>query len=56
MRLKFWRWAHVKAEQLWHWIYYNRLPEGIENRRLSKLQPRAMNVEVSYQIKDWRDF
>lgn len=28
MRLRFWRWAHRRAEVLWHWIYYNRLPEG----------------------------
>lgn len=33
MRLKFWRWAHNSAEALWHWIYYNRLPDGIEQMR-----------------------
>jgi len=32
MRLKFWRWAHDTAERLWHWIYYNRIPEVIEQR------------------------
>jgi hypothetical protein len=29
MRLRFWIWAHNKAEKLWHWIYYKRmLPLG----------------------------
>jgi len=32
MRLRFWRWAHRRAEELWHWIYYYRLPEGINKR------------------------
>lgn len=33
LRLKFWHWAHKSTERLWHWIYYNRLPEGIEQTR-----------------------
>lgn len=36
MRLKFWRWAHRKAEQLWHWIYYHRIPEGIKTRKANE--------------------
>lgn len=32
MRVKFWRWAHDRAEALWHWIYYHRVPEGIAQR------------------------
>lgn len=35
MSLKFWRWAHHRAEALWHWIYYNRLPEGRDFKRRS---------------------
>lgn len=33
MRLKFWRWAHDASERLWHLIYYNRLPEGIAQKK-----------------------
>lgn len=33
IKLKFWYWAHDRAEALWHWIYYNRIPEGIEERK-----------------------
>jgi len=25
MPLWFWQWAHVKAEKLWHWIYYKKV-------------------------------
>jgi hypothetical protein len=25
LRLRFWRWAHDRAEALWHWIYYKKL-------------------------------
>jgi hypothetical protein len=32
MRLKFWRWAHRRAEALWHWIYRNKL--GPEENKL----------------------
>jgi hypothetical protein len=24
-RFRFWRWAHDRAEALWHWIYYKKL-------------------------------
>ncbi len=30
MRLKFWRWAHRRAESMWHWIYYNKLASSNE--------------------------
>lgn len=25
LRYRFWSWAHRRAEDLWHWIYYKRL-------------------------------
>jgi hypothetical protein len=33
VRLKFWYWAHDAAERLWHWIYYNKLPDGQKTAR-----------------------
>lgn len=49
MRLKFWWWAHDAAERLWHWIYYNRLPEGIARREHSA---KLLNGSYSY-IFQW---
>jgi hypothetical protein len=25
LRFRFWTWAHRRAEDLWHWIYYRKL-------------------------------
>jgi hypothetical protein len=52
MRLRFWRWAHVRAEKLWHWIYYNRLPEGIAQVQRSKNKASgSFQYSVSYVTK-----
>jgi hypothetical protein len=52
MRLRFWRWAHDRAEKLWHWIHYNRLPEGIAQRQRNlALDNRVMQYSVSYVTK-----
>jgi hypothetical protein len=47
MGIRFWRWAHRTAESLWHWIYYNRLPEGREEMR--KAAERSNQV-YSYSV------
>jgi hypothetical protein len=53
MRLRFWRWAHDRAEKLWHWIYYNRLPEGIAAAKQSKLNSQgSFQYTVAYVSKD----
>jgi hypothetical protein len=53
MRLRFWRWAHDRAERLWHWIYYNRLPEGIAQRQQAKIrQDAGFQYSVIYVAKD----
>jgi hypothetical protein len=48
MRIRFWRWAHCTAERLWHWIYYNRLPEGREEMRKAA---ERRNQVYSYSVK-----
>lgn len=50
MRLKFWRWAHKSAERLWHWIYYHRIPEGIDQRVKAEIA-RTNGGWYSYTFK-----
>lgn len=49
MKLKFWIWAHRATEGLWHWIYYNRIPEGIEQVRVAReAQERSYQYLVDF--------
>ena len=50
MRIKFWKWARDASERLWHWIYYNRIPEGIERRVKSEIA-RKNGGWISYSFK-----
>lgn len=50
MKLKFWRWAHAATERLWHWIYYNRIPEGIQQRVIAEIT-RTNGGWYSYTFK-----
>lgn len=58
MRLKFWRWAHKQAEALWHWIYYNRIPEGIDQRvkaEITRTNGGWYSYAVKYMTSDGRE-
>jgi len=56
MRLRFWRWAHRRAEALWHWIYYNKLPQGkAERARAIVGQNRTYGYTFKYMTADGRE-
>ena len=48
LRLKFWYWAHRQAEALWHWIYYNKLPDG---REVMRKAVESRNGVYSYSVE-----
>jgi len=49
MRLKFWYWAHKRAEALWHWIYYNKIPNGIEEvRKATERRNQVYSYSVTF--------
>lgn len=50
MRLKFWRWAHRRAEALWHWIYYHKLPNGIAEMERA-IQSKNIVYSYSWEYK-----
>jgi len=48
IRLLFWKWAHDASEQLWHWIYYHRIPEGIAQRERIENEHRGGSWTYSF--------
>lgn len=57
MRLKFWEWAHKRAEALWHWIYYNKLPEGkAEAARAITAQGQTYSYSFKYFTSGGKEF